>query len=364
VSKLDVSDLSAGLYEAALNPLLIPAALENIAQSLGCYSYHQLVLDTESHQVTAGWTGDAVDEAVQAAYENHYIRMDDRPLQAFSKGVGRFYVSTDFTTAPAIDRSEIYQDFLIPNGVKHSMGGLSYSDQNSQVLIAFLGAADRAEFSPQERHCLTQLMPHFNNAANLMFKTQALDRLRAENQQLLNTIPTAAFTLSNRSHKILSMNLRAEALLAQGKFFGPSRQSLAAKGPSSAALSALLTRVAKTNIPESMALAPMQRGDVVHITVSRLPDGALLLLVSQPDHSRVATEQQLMQIFKFSPAEARLARAVAHGQTLEIYALEQGVKMTTVRSQIASLHVKAQVSRQTELAKLILSIPCARPPEL
>jgi DNA-binding CsgD family transcriptional regulator len=354
VSKLDVSELSAGLYEAALNPGLIPSALENISQSLGCYSYHQLILDADSNQVTAGWTGDVVPATVQAAYENHYIQMDERPLRAFSAGVGGFYVSSDFTSAAAVDRSEIYQDFLIPNGVKHTMGGFSYADENSKVLIAFLGPADRDDFSAQERQCFKQLMPHFNNAAGLMFKTQALEQLKTENQLLLNTLSTAAFTVSARTHKVLSLNNRAEALLAQ---------AFNAKGPSSAEFLALLKRVAKTNVPQSMAFAPLNLGDVIHVTVSPMPQGTLLILVSQPKHHRVATVQQLMQIFKFSPAEARLARAIAHGQALESFALEQGVKMTTVRSQMAAVHTKAQVSRQAELAKLILSIPCARPAE-
>jgi DNA-binding CsgD family transcriptional regulator len=368
VPKLDVADLSAGLYEAALNPLLIPAAMENIAQSLGCYTYHQLILDTQTKQVTAGWTGDVVPDTVQAAYENHYIRLDERPLQALAAGVGGVFVSSDLVSAPAIDRSEIYQDFLIPSGVKHCMGGLSFSDEKSQVLVAFLGAHDRDVFSIEERQCLTQLMPHFSKSASLMFKVQALDRLEKENGFVLENLSSAAFTLGSKFN-VVSLNKRAEALIHEGQYFGVVRQALLPKGPTSAAFLALLTRVSKTGTPESMALASQNIGEIIHATVSRFPDSAasagsqgakLLVLISQPNHFRVATLQQLMQLFKFSPAEARLARAVAHGQELELFAIEQGVKMSTIRSQMAAVFTKAQVKRQTELAKLILSIPCAR----
>jgi DNA-binding CsgD family transcriptional regulator len=368
VPKLDVPELSAGLYEAALNPLLIPAAMENIAQSLGCYSYHQMVLDTQTKQVTAGWTGDVVPDSVQAAYENHYIRLDERPLQAFAAGVGGVFVSSDLVSAPAIDRSEIYQDFLIPNGVKHCMGGLSFSDEKSQVLVAFLGAHDRAVFSQQERQLLAQLMPHFSKSASLMFKVQALERLEKENGFVLENLSSAAFTLTAKL-KVVSLNKRAEALIREGQYFGVARQTLIAKGSTSTAFLALLHRVTKTGTPESMVLARQNIGETIHATVSRFPAGAsssgsqdakLLILISQPNHFRVATLQQLIQLFKFSPAEARLARAVAHGQELELFAIEQGVKMTTIRSQMAAVYTKAQVKRQTELAKLILSIPCAR----
>jgi DNA-binding CsgD family transcriptional regulator len=368
VPKLDVADLSAGLYEAALNPLLIPAAMENIAQSLGCYSYHQLILDTQTKQVTAGWTGDVVPDSVQATYENHYIHLDERPLQALEAGVGGVFVSSELISAPAIDRSEIYQDFLIPNGVKHCMGGLSFSDEKSQVLVAFLGAHDKDVFSHQERQLLTQLMPHFSKSAALMFKAQALEQLAKEKNFVLEHLSSAAFTLGSRFN-IISMNKRAESLINLGQYFGIARRTLSPKGSTSAAFLALLQRVTKTGIPESMALAAQNTSTIIHATVSRFPESVagsasngakLLVLISQPNHFRVATLQQLMQLFKFSPAEARLARAVAQGQELELFAIEQGVKMTTIRSQMAAVFTKASVKRQTELAKLILSIPCAR----
>ncbi len=359
MSKFDLGELTAGLYEAAIKPELIPAALEGVAKSLGCYSYHQMVLDSQTNVVTAGWTGETVEDSVQAAYENHYIQLDERPIQAVKFGVGGLYFSTDFTSASAIGRSELYQDFLIPNGVKHAMGGLSYADDKSKVLTSFLGAADRDDFSPEERRRLAQLMPHFKNAASLMFKMQSLDRLQADNDTLLNALSAAAFTLG-ANQKVTSMNKRAEALLLKGDYFAVKGQVLAAKGPNALEFAALLKRVSSKNEPESMVLASSNPIESVHVTVSRYQGASLLVLITQPTHHRVATLRQLMQIFRFSPAEAQLARAVAQGQELETFALSQGVKMTTVRSQMASIYVKANVKRQAELTRLILSIPCAR----
>jgi DNA-binding CsgD family transcriptional regulator len=359
MSKFDLAELTAGLYEAAIKPELIPAALEGVAKSLGCYSYHQMVLDSQTNVVTVGWTGETVEDSVQAAYENHYIRLDERPIQAFKSGVGGLYFSTDFTSASTIGRSEIYQDFLIPNGVKHTMGGLSYADDKSRVLIAFLGAADRDDFSTEERRHLAQLMPHFNNAASLMFKMQSLERLQADNATLLNALSAAAFTLG-ANQTIKSMNKRAEALLLHGNFFTIKRQILTAKGPNALEFATLLKRVSRNNEPESMVLDSSNLMESAHVTVTRDQGASLLVLITQPTHHRVATLRQLVQLFRFSPAEAQLARAVAQGQELEAFALSQGVKMTTVRSQMASIFAKAHVKRQAELTRLILSIPCAR----
>ena len=185
---------------------------------------------------------------------------------------------------------------------------------------------------------------------------------------VLDSLNAAAFTLSAK-FTVLAMNRRAQALAAQGKGFSVDKNRLIAKGNGNLELKALLARVSKTGSPESMAFAPNSEREVLHVTASRLSkevnaideDSAkILLLVTQPGYHRVATARQLMQIFQLSPAEARLARAVTHGQDLETFALELGVKMTTVRSQMASIHAKTHVRRQTDLMRLILSVPCAR----
>jgi DNA-binding CsgD family transcriptional regulator len=185
---------------------------------------------------------------------------------------------------------------------------------------------------------------------------------------VLDSLNAAAFTLSAK-FTVLAMNRRGEALLAQGKGFSIDKNRLIAKGVGDVELKALLARVSSTGSPESMAFAPNNELEVLHITASRIAsdvDSAgeggskVLLLVTQPGYHRVATVLQLMQIFHLSPAEARLARAVAHGQDLETFALGHGVKMTTVRTQMASIHAKTHVRRQADLVRLILSVPCAR----
>jgi DNA-binding CsgD family transcriptional regulator len=186
---------------------------------------------------------------------------------------------------------------------------------------------------------------------------------------LILDAPNAAAFMLSAKFTVLAMNRRAQALLAQGKGFSVDKNRLVASGAGDAPLKALLARVAQSGAPESMAFDGLPDSEVMHLTVSRIapdPESAtegsvkLLMLVTQPGYHRVATVQQLIQIFDLSPAEARLARAVAHGQDLETFATEQGVKMTTVRTQMASIHSKTRVKRQTDLVRLILSVPCAR----
>lgn len=61
-----------------------------------------------------------------------------------------------------------------------------------------------------------------------------------------------------------------------------------------------------------------------------------------------------------SPAEAHLARALCHGETLEEYAEAQSVKLPTVKTQLRAVFAKTQTDRQVALVSLISRIPPLR----
>lgn len=92
--------------------------------------------------------------------------------------------------------------------------------------------------------------------------------------------------------------------------------------------------------------------------VLRVPD--ILCLVAPLDARRIATARQLMDIFGLSAAEARLARAICHGDSVEEYARDQGLRLPTVRTQLSSIFNKTGTDRQASLVRLIAGIPVVR----
>ncbi len=87
----------------------------------------------------------------------------------------------------------------------------------------------------------------------------------------------------------------------------------------------------------------------------------LVLAIIQPlDARRVATAHQLMELFGFSAAEARLVRALARGESLEYYAAAQGIRIPTARSQLRSAFAKTATDRQAELVRLVIGVPPIR----
>lgn len=86
----------------------------------------------------------------------------------------------------------------------------------------------------------------------------------------------------------------------------------------------------------------------------------ILCLVAPLDGRRIATARQLMDLFGLSAAEARLARAICHGDSVEEYAREQGLRLPTVRTQLSSIFNKTGTTRQATLVRLIAGIPVVR----
>lgn len=86
----------------------------------------------------------------------------------------------------------------------------------------------------------------------------------------------------------------------------------------------------------------------------------VLCLVAPLDGRRIATARQLMDFFGLSAAEARLARAICHGNSVEEYARDQGLRLPTVRTQLSSIFSKTGTERQATLVRLIAGIPVVR----
>jgi len=84
-----------------------------------------------------------------------------------------------------------------------------------------------------------------------------------------------------------------------------------------------------------------------------------MVLVSAPDENRVS-ESELSELYGLSPAECRLAMAVAYGKRLNDLAGEFGVQITTLRTQLSSVLKKCEVERQSDLVRLISNIPVVR----
>ena len=125
-------------------------------------------------------------------------------------------------------------------------------------------------------------------------------------------------------------------------------------------------------IPESAVRSfPLRDADdrasmVVHLIPVRrsahdIFTGSYALLVLTPVTAPPAPPVELMRsLFDLTPSEARVARGLAVGETLEEIASAGGVAITTVRSQLRQVLEKTGCTRQAEVVSLLANVTLDR----
>lgn len=82
-------------------------------------------------------------------------------------------------------------------------------------------------------------------------------------------------------------------------------------------------------------------------------DGTTIVILLDLDARPEPNPVTLRNLFGFTAAETRLAVELAQGRTLNDIAQAHQLRRTTIRSQLASLFVKTQTNRQSELIALL-----------
>lgn len=224
-----------------------------------------------------------------------------------------------------------------------------------------------ASFSPK----LARLLPHVNRAFRLMERGQGNAQAEEIASAALNATPLAAMVL-DRCCCVLHCNRRGEKLLNAGNVLrlrenklmcadGHPAMSLVAAVDTTAKtgrnVNLLVRHVGNTNERYSVTLTSLtQRGILVKVN----EPGNILCLVAPLDRRRIATARQLIQLFGLSSAEARLARALALGESLEDYARANGLQLPTIKTQLRAIFAKTGTDRQAMLIRVLLGIPAVR----
>ncbi len=178
----------------------------------------------------------------------------------------------------------------------------------------------------------------------------------------------------DRLGNVVFGNRRARAVLASEAGLRQSGTRLDIQGCTPRHLIMLIERVLSSGTPESLPAqcgeGPMQHG----ITIRPLSPAQhelnqamglaqadhVLVMFASPGQQRQASPRQLMQWFNLTPAEARLAHALLRGATLEQVQQDQGVKLTTLRTQLRSVLRKTGTERQQDLIRLLAQLPAVR----
>lgn len=360
------------IYEAALEPAHWRSALMNLAEALNTDVFHLLGWDTRSHSDVIGvmsefpYSSGALD-----AYQSYYGKLDPRRKLSASLRPGQSIACHHHFDTAFVRRSEFFQDYIGRYGLRYSMGGCLHRSDKLDVQIGLTRSSERGPFSAEEQRLFTRLMPHLSCGIRVMLRGEMLERQAKISQLGIDLCPLGVVAL-DRTGRPVHCNRRAEALLRGGSVLTLHSGCLCAvDARQDQHLQAAFKLTLQTQRPSNLLMSATSNGakDVLSLTLIKVPEqgpfsvhvrAVILCLISPLNSRRIATARQLMELFSLTAAEARLARALAHGMRLEDYALEHGLRLPTVKSQLRSVFVKTGTARQAELIRLVTVIPAVR----
>lgn len=224
---------------------------------------------------------------------------------------------------------------------------------------------DQPPFSAEDKAKLTLLVPHLKQGLHLAALIGRKEIERQLFEETLDRLHIGTIILDETQH-ILRTNAAARELMAakdglrnvngmiEGCYASDSRN-----------IRDLLARTA--NDPDMMLTQSLSRPDTdrkLGIVVRSIPliassEGkvrpAWALFLRDPDARSGSMIDAIQQMFDFTRAEATLAAELANGLTLDEAADAMGIKRNTARAHLRSVFVKAGVTRQTELVRILLN---------
>jgi DNA-binding CsgD family transcriptional regulator len=261
---------------------------------------------------------------------------------------------------------------LEPVGLRYATFVVTAASADRLEALSLWRTMSQGPFHEESRRLLELLYPHIQKSMELRHILRATQRRLAGVEAMLDVTPTATFLVTRRGH-LLHRNAAADALLEVGDAMSLENGMLVtASNQSRDALRALLLKTAEaqekpisdsrlettiTVQPKSdrhplyLLAVPLERAD-------RHRSGAdVMLLISDPGSPITVPHEILQSIYGLTPALADVANGLLKGYSLEYIARLRHVSIGTVRQQLKSILSKTGTVRQSDLVRLLLSLP-------
>lgn len=363
----DVLPLIERIYDAAVDPERWPAFLEALAARYpGGQGVLYRVSESEADVLTAGW-----ERCWTEAYNAHYGVVNPWLPGVRARPVGVTNTAEAFVRPSDLQRTEWYNDFLKPQGLDTGVGATLMSEHGRVVGVSVLCANHNGEgLSPALVGRVAACVPHLVRAiqVNRALTYAALERRGAEDA--LERLGIGVI-IATQQGRVLFINAVAQHIVA-------SRDGLLVRSGAAlaAAHMAANTSLRRAICEAALTSVGLGRGSGAAIAVAR-PSGqrpyevlvaplravpemlglaprSALVLISDPELRPRLPETILQELHDLTPTQAKIAAALAHGESPGEIADAMDTAVTTVRQHIKAILATTDTHRQSDLVRLVL----------
>jgi DNA-binding CsgD family transcriptional regulator/PAS domain-containing protein len=356
------------VYDAVLDEEHRRSALQAVAECVGAADVVYLVLNKKTGEaLSLDWWGPFSGNSDD--YMAHYAKID--PLRAAQESAvsGRWVRATEILPPSLLSRDEWYNDFILARGMRDIINGKLYENASYTVLMGFQCAIGDGDQSPRDPAALEMLAGALCKAARLHIELRETGYRSAISQEALDCL-AAGVLIVDREGRVLTVNPSAERILSLGDGLTVRYGKLCARRNfETGKLAGLIAAAASALTPASGYMLIARAGGGMPYVLGVAPVGVALsafdwpvamVLIAAPVEN-YSSEVELADLFGLSPAESRLAAALARGKKPPEIAEEFGVQISTVRTQLSAILKKLNVERQSDIVRLVSIIPiCTR----
>jgi len=351
------STLLDQIYEAAAVPETWPRVLERLGAMVETEHMALLALDPD-RRVNFAAT-DPYLPHVQRWAEHAEDYENPRPRRALASGHAGFQTDLELFSRAELDRDAIYRDFLYPIGLRYTAGAVIPVPTSDLLVFDISRTREAGAFTRAEMEGLDEYRPHLARAALLAHRLGLKAASGATEALQMVGLPGAALTETGR---VVIANALFEALAPRVAAGALDHVQLQCRPANEALKQALGAASADPAFAGRSIPIPAEEGEpalIAHLLPIRRAAqdifaraGFLLVLTAVVAPEAPLTEM-LHGLFDLTPAEARVARSLAAGMSIEEISLRSATSRETVRTQLKGVMAKTATTRQAELVRLL-----------
>ncbi|WP_156521278.1 helix-turn-helix transcriptional regulator [Halothiobacillus diazotrophicus] len=370
---LDTYDtLVCAIYDAANDPALWRAFLERLTEAFRGHGASLRLLDAHSHYPSFS-ASHGYDDTFTQQYLDYYYQTDISIPILEDADQGTVIARSEFIQDRDYQNSEYFQDFGRRWGINDLLGGYFMKTPSCNARIGVHRPLGEPTFGPEDKQLMSRLMPHLHRAFQISRHIQQIKAQQMASQHAFDHIPFGV-VLVDSDGKPVVVNRQAEdmsrkdggiLIRAEGISTGAPQttqvlrhliqQATGHENGKSYSGGALSVERARSTLPLSIMVAPLNAGQSVFGRDNE--QATAVVFISDPLQEQHVSPEILSILYGLTKAEARLARELALGRTLDEISDRYQLSKHTLRAQLKATFGKTGISRQSELVRLVLGGP-------
>ena len=366
------SELLEVLYSAPLDQEQWERFLALLSQRSGSTLAVSLYADSRLGVSCRAQGGSSPNDRVDVlAYNERYAQSDPFRAAFLSRPQPGIVQGDDLLPNQGLLRTDLYTDLLAPLRCRFATLMVLTLSLRRIELITIWRTIDQGPMDEDSNHLLQLVFPHIQKALEIRQVLGVARQRLAGAEAMADASSTAAFLLT-RHGNLIHRNAAADALIIEGSAFVLQNGILAAADsqmrdvwrdmlfrtaeqrfspPSPAVSRALLLSRTCGHRPLQLLVTPLPT------LIGKRSGAEILVLATDPEKASHFPDDVLRALYGLTSAESDVANGLLMGFSLREISAIRHVTEGTVRVQMKSLMSKTRTTRQSELMRMLMSLP-------